>query len=270
MELSRLIAYAEEFERSPATPFVIVVSFVIGGLVVAPVTVLVTATVLAFGPLHGFVYSFIGMTLSALVTFGLGRLMGRQLIERWSARLYRLSRNLAAKGVLAIVAVRVIPIAPFTVVNMIAGATHIRTRDFLLGNCPRRIARSVSHRRFCGPSDDRTARSESWKLSRSGWVGHRDGDRCVGIAGVGFHDARTSRTIKHEAVWALHRLVSITIQEPFSGVVLRSVILQTGSFSGRDQVGERDESSRFKHLIGNEIRPTQRREIPFGFIAVRE
>lgn len=133
MELSRLIAYAEEFERSPATPFVIVVSFVIGGLVVAPVTVLVTATVLAFGPLHGFVYSFIGMTLSALVTFGLGRLMGRQLIERWSARLYRLSRNLAAKGVLAIVAVRVIPIAPFTVVNMIAGATHIRTRDFLLG-----------------------------------------------------------------------------------------------------------------------------------------
>jgi uncharacterized membrane protein YdjX (TVP38/TMEM64 family) len=105
----------------------------VGGLVVAPVTVLVTATVLAFGPLHGFVYSFIGMTLSALVTFGLGRLMGRQLVEHWSARLYRLSRNLASKGVLAVVALRVIPVAPFTVINMIAGATHIRARDFLLG-----------------------------------------------------------------------------------------------------------------------------------------
>ena len=104
-----------------------------GGLVVAPVTVLVTVTVLAFGPLHGFVYSLLGMTLSAMVTFGLGRLMGRQLVERWSARLYRLSRNLATKGVLAVVAVRVIPVAPFTVVNMIAGATHIRTKDFLLG-----------------------------------------------------------------------------------------------------------------------------------------
>lgn len=133
MELSRLLAYAEAFERSPAAPFVIIGSFVIGGLVVAPVTVLVTVTVLAFGPLHGFVYSFIGMTLSALTTFGLGRLMGRQLVERWSSRLHRLSRNLAAKGVLAIVAVRVIPVAPFTVINMLAGATHIRTRDFLLG-----------------------------------------------------------------------------------------------------------------------------------------
>jgi phospholipase D1/2 len=133
MELSRLMAYAEEFERSPMAPFVIVGSFVMGGLVVAPVTVLVTVTVLAFGPLHGFVYSLLGMTLSAMVTFGLGRLMGRQLVERWSARLYRLSRNLATKGVLAVVAVRVIPVAPFTVVNMIAGATHIRTKDFLLG-----------------------------------------------------------------------------------------------------------------------------------------
>ncbi|WHZ25949.1 MAG: putative phospholipase D family protein [Nitrospira sp.] len=133
MELSRLMAYADEFARSPTAPFIVVGSFVIGGLVVAPVTVLVAATVLTFGPLHGFVYSFIGMTLSALVTFGLGRLMGRQLVERWSARLYRLSRNLATKGVLAVVAVRVIPVAPFTVVNMIAGATHIRTRDYLLG-----------------------------------------------------------------------------------------------------------------------------------------
>lgn len=133
MELSRLMAYAEEFERSPAAPFIIVGSFVIGGLLVAPVTVLVTVTVLAFGSVHGFVYSFIGMTLSALVTFWVGRVMGRQLVERWSARLSRLSRNLATKGVLAVVAVRVIPVAPFTVVNMIAGATHIRTKDFLLG-----------------------------------------------------------------------------------------------------------------------------------------
>jgi uncharacterized membrane protein YdjX (TVP38/TMEM64 family) len=133
LELSRLLAYAEEFERSPLAPFVTVGAFVLGGLVVAPVTVLITATVLAFGPLHGFLYSFIGMTLSAMLTFFIGRLMGRQVVERWSRRLHRLSRQLATKGVLAVVAVRVLPVAPFTVVNMIAGATHIRTKDFLLG-----------------------------------------------------------------------------------------------------------------------------------------
>jgi phospholipase D1/2 len=133
LELSRLMTYAAEFERSPTAPVVVIGSFVVGGLLVAPVTVLVAVTVVVFGPFYGFVYSFIGMTLSAMVTFGIGRLVGRQLVERCSDRLHRLSRNLATKGVLAVVAVRVIPVAPFTVINMIAGATHIRAKDFLWG-----------------------------------------------------------------------------------------------------------------------------------------
>lgn len=133
LELSRLLAYAEEFERSPSAPFVIIGAFVVGGLLIAPVTVLVAATALAFGPLHGFMYSFIGMTLSALTMFGIGRLVGRRLVERWSTRLSHLSRNLASKGVLAVVAVRIIPVGPFSLINLLAGATHIRTGDFLLG-----------------------------------------------------------------------------------------------------------------------------------------
>jgi uncharacterized membrane protein YdjX (TVP38/TMEM64 family) len=107
--------------------------FLAGGLLIAPVTLLITVTVLAFGPIQGFLYSFIGMTLSALLTFFLGRLMGRQIIERWSRRVHRLSRRLAEKGVLAVVTIRILPVAPFSIVNMVAGATHIRTRDFFLG-----------------------------------------------------------------------------------------------------------------------------------------
>jgi phospholipase D1/2 len=49
-------------------------------------------------------------------------------------RLNRLSRRLARRGVLAIVTVRVVPVAPFTVINLVAGASHIRFRDFLLGS----------------------------------------------------------------------------------------------------------------------------------------
>lgn len=133
LELSRLLAYAEAFERSPAAPLITVGAFLLGGLLVAPVTVLIAATILTFGPIHGFIYSFIGMTLSAWLTFLIGRQMGRQAVERWSRRLHRLSHRLADKGVLAVVTVRVLPVAPFTVVNMIAGATHIRARDFLIG-----------------------------------------------------------------------------------------------------------------------------------------
>jgi phospholipase D1/2 len=30
--------------------------------------------------------------------------------------------------------VRIIPVAPFTIINMVAGATHIRFRDFVIGS----------------------------------------------------------------------------------------------------------------------------------------
>ena len=50
-----------------------------------------------------------------------------------SGRLSRLSRRLARRGLLAIIAVRMVPVAPFTVVNLAAGASHIRFRDFAIG-----------------------------------------------------------------------------------------------------------------------------------------
>jgi uncharacterized membrane protein YdjX (TVP38/TMEM64 family) len=40
---------------------------------------------------------------------------------------------LAKRGLLTVMVVRVVPVAPFTVVNLIAGASHIRFRDFLIG-----------------------------------------------------------------------------------------------------------------------------------------
>ena len=49
------------------------------------------------------------------------------------SRLNRITRRLAKKGVMAIAVVRLLPIAPFSVVNAVAGASHIRLRDFMLG-----------------------------------------------------------------------------------------------------------------------------------------
>ena len=147
IEIPRLLAYVESFERSPAAPFITIAGFMIGGLLVAPVTVLITVTVLAFGPVQGFLYSFAGMTLSAMLTFYLGRIFGQRLVDRISPRLHRLSVRLAEKGVLAVVTVRVLPVAPFTIVNMVAGATRIRAKDFavgtIIGELPGLIALSI-------------------------------------------------------------------------------------------------------------------------------
>ncbi|WP_447980061.1 VTT domain-containing protein [Candidatus Nitrospira bockiana] len=134
LDIPKMVEYVSTFQDSRIAPIVAIGGFVVGGLAVVPVTFLIAVSVLAFGPLAGFTYAFAGMTLSALLTFGLGHLLGQQTVQKLSgSRLHKLSQRLGQRGVLAVVAVRVIPVAPFTIVNLVAGASHIRFRDFLIG-----------------------------------------------------------------------------------------------------------------------------------------
>lgn len=134
LDIPALVAYLQTFQDSSLAPFLAIAAFVLGGLVVAPVTVLIAVSVLAFGPLLGFVYSFTGMTLSALLVFGLGHLLGHEAVRRLAgSRLNKISQRLAQRGVLAIIAVRIIPVAPFSLINLVAGASHIKFRHFLIG-----------------------------------------------------------------------------------------------------------------------------------------
>lgn len=126
--------YLDALAAGPVAPLAVVAGFVVGGLLIVPVVLLIAVTVLAFGAWWGFLYALIGMTLSAVVMFGIGRLLGHKLVDHLSgSRLYRVSRALAAKGILAVVVLRLLPVAPFSMVNAVAGASHIRFRDFFLG-----------------------------------------------------------------------------------------------------------------------------------------
>lgn len=108
--------------------------FVAAGLAMVPVTALIVAGTLTFGPLLGAILAILGSLACAAAGYGLGRLLWRDSVRRLAGRrLNRLNRRLARDGVWAVAAVRVIPLAPFTVVNLVAGSSHLGLRDFLLG-----------------------------------------------------------------------------------------------------------------------------------------
>jgi len=133
-DLEAIVAWGRGLDESAAAPLVVLLAFLLGGLVMFPVTVLILSVLVIFGPVEGFVYALGGSVANALLTFSLGRVLGRETVRRLAGgRLNRLSRRLARRGVMAVGAVRVIPVAPFTIVNMVAGASHIRFRDYLLG-----------------------------------------------------------------------------------------------------------------------------------------
>ena len=126
--------WLERHGGGPLEPMVVLGAYVIGGLVAFPVTVLIAATAVVFGPLAGFLYALAGALASAAVTYGVGSTLGRNsLRDLLGQRLNRAARALSSRGVIAIAAVRLVPIAPYTVVNLVAGAIGVQLRDFLLG-----------------------------------------------------------------------------------------------------------------------------------------
>jgi phospholipase D1/2 len=134
LSLERLTALAEQVRGNPAAPLMVMGTFVLGGLVLFPVTLMIAGTALTFGPLFGPMYSLLGCLLSAIMAYGLGRALGRGAIRRLTGSwTNRLSRRLAKHGVITVTGLRLLPIAPYTVVNMVAGASHIRFWDFVLG-----------------------------------------------------------------------------------------------------------------------------------------
>lgn len=134
LDIQSLLDGMAAFRHESFAPLAVILGYIVAGFVLLPVTVLIVVTVLVFGPLAGFALSITGAFMSALSTYGLGRALGRNLVRRFAGtRLNQLSRWLGRRGFLAIIAVRVLPLAPFTVVNMVAGASHIRLRDFSLG-----------------------------------------------------------------------------------------------------------------------------------------
>ncbi|MHA7836409.1 MAG: VTT domain-containing protein [bacterium] len=130
----RLAAWGRWFQEDPMGPLVAIGSIAIAGCLMVPITVLIVATGLVFGWLKGFSTALAGALLGTALGYALGRVLWRDVVRRLGGkRLNRLSSLLASRGVLSVATVRLIPIAPFTIVNLVAGSSHVRLRDTLLG-----------------------------------------------------------------------------------------------------------------------------------------
>ncbi|WP_207485792.1 TVP38/TMEM64 family protein [Arenibaculum pallidiluteum] len=134
-EPGRLVDWAERVADLGALgPPVIVALFVLGGCLMFPVLVLIAVTAMALGPVAGFLTALAGCLASAATVFWLGRLSGARLVRRFGGPgVNRASHWFARQGVLAVAVVRIVPTAPFTVVNLVAGASHLRFTHFLAG-----------------------------------------------------------------------------------------------------------------------------------------
>jgi uncharacterized membrane protein YdjX (TVP38/TMEM64 family) len=134
LDLHHLVAMLGRWRDSPLAPFVMLAAFVVGGLFVAPVNLLIAVCMIVFGPWPGVLYALVGTELSALLLYEIGRrLPTGTLRERLGDRVRGLRARLLRHGLLAIALVRLVPVAPFSLVNVVAGAAHVPRTTYLAG-----------------------------------------------------------------------------------------------------------------------------------------
>lgn len=99
-----------------------------------PKNVLSVAAGLLFGLVQGVAIVLLAALLGALAAFALGRVLGRDAVERLTGvRAARVDALLGRHGLLAVLAVRLVPVLPFTAINYAAGLTAVRPGDYVLG-----------------------------------------------------------------------------------------------------------------------------------------
>lgn len=121
---------ANEWYALPAT----ILLFTVLAFVGAPQFALIGAAVFAFGPVLGFFYSWIATIVSASVNFWLGRFLGAETVRRYGGKtVNRISAFVGKNGFWASLIVRIVPSAPFIVVNMAAGVSRMNYLPFVAG-----------------------------------------------------------------------------------------------------------------------------------------
>ena len=134
LDFETIVAWGTSLRESDSAPLWLIGAFVLGGIACFPVTLLIVATAYALNPWLAIICSLLGCILSAVLLYLFGRQLGRRTVARFAGkRLNRVNQVISKHGILAVTAVRMVPVAPYSLVNLAAGAVHVPFRDFVLG-----------------------------------------------------------------------------------------------------------------------------------------
>ncbi|MET0442823.1 MAG: VTT domain-containing protein [Casimicrobiaceae bacterium] len=132
--VENLLQLGERVRAAAWAPLAIIAAYVVLGLCVVPLTAMIAITAVLYNPWIAVPLSLTGALASGAATFAVGRVLTRGAVREIAGRrMSALSSRLRRRGLLAVLLVRLLPIAPYTIVNIVAGASRIRWRDFLLG-----------------------------------------------------------------------------------------------------------------------------------------
>lgn len=120
-------------ELGVAGPLLILALALIHTVVLYPAEILDAAAGFVYGFFPALTLVMFGWLLSGLVCFAVGRSVARPLLDRWfgTERFERTEAAIERGGVTLLLAVRLIPIVPFSLVSYAAGAARVPVWRFV-------------------------------------------------------------------------------------------------------------------------------------------
>lgn len=130
----RITGWAREFGATGWAPLLVLAAYTPAAIIMFPRPLITLFAVIAFGPWLGFGYAMSGILIAAFITYIIGMRMDRSTVRRLAGpSLQRCITVLRRRGIVAMTALRLVPLAPFAVEGFLAGAIRIKLFDFLAG-----------------------------------------------------------------------------------------------------------------------------------------
>jgi phospholipase D1/2 len=135
IDVGYLARWASAWRESPARHFYLLAAYIIGSILMVPITLLILVTAIVFGPVLGSAYALVGSLAGSLVTYAIGYFLGKDFVQKIAGPKWRsVEEKIGQAGIVAVSTARLLPVAPFTVVNIVSGAFKVPLRDYFIGS----------------------------------------------------------------------------------------------------------------------------------------
>ena len=130
----RAFDWAQAFGDFWWAPLAVIAAYTPACFTMFPRPLITLFAVVAFGPLPGFGYAMTGILAASLATYYAGRLLPEDTVRHLAgSKMDEMAGVLRKRGLAAVFAVRIIPVAPFAIEGMVAGRIPIKLWHFMLG-----------------------------------------------------------------------------------------------------------------------------------------
>lgn len=134
LDFEALIAFSE----GSFAPVIFVLITIAGRMLFAPGAIFATAGGALFGTTFGALLAIIAAIISGMIAFFLGRLLGKDFIDKVIGKqdkISKLNNKLEKRGFVTVFLLRLIPVLPYTGLNLSLGVTKVKAKDYFFATC---------------------------------------------------------------------------------------------------------------------------------------